>query len=209
MRALRAADSIESMGAASLPTAPKRRLVQRTIADAMRFVITPRRPRTCAVHHVLAATLLALAAQTAHSGVLWGRVVKVADGDTITVLDASLGQHKVRLAGIDAPEKAQPFGNVSRLSLASQVAGKEVRVHTGKVDRYGRSVGVVFVGGTDVNRAQLERGVAWWYRGYAREQSPADRVAYSRAEEGAREARRGLWADKHPVAPWDWRRAGR
>lgn len=195
--------------AAYPPPAPKRRRAQRTIADALRFAITPRPPRTPAAHHVLIAALLVLAAQTAHAGVLRGRVVKVADGDTITVLDASLSQHKVRLAGIDAPEKAQPFGNVSRLSLASQVAGKEVRVHTDKVDRYGRSVGVVFVGGTDVNRAQLERGVAWWYRGYAREQSPADRVAYSRAEEGAREARRGLWADKRPVAPWDWRRAGR
>lgn len=183
--------------------------MQRTIADAMRSAITPRLFRTRATHHLITAALLALAVQTAHSGVLWGRVVKVADGDTITVLDASLTQHKIRLAGIDAPEKAQPFGNISRLSLASQVAGREVRVHADKADRYGRTVGVVFVGGVDINRAQIERGAAWWYRGYAREQSPAERAAYSRAEEGAREARRGLWADAHPVAPWDWRRAGR
>ena len=150
-----------------------------------------------------------LAALSAHAEVIAGRVVKVADGDTITVLDLANTLHKIRLAGIDAPEKKQAFGNASRLSLAQLVAGQAVRVETDKVDRYGRSVGVVLVSGVDVNRTQLERGMAWWYRAYAREQSPADQAAYSRAEDDARSARRGLWVDKEPIAPWDWRRSAR
>ena len=140
---------------------------------------------------------------------LTGRVVKVSDGDTITVLDRTNTQHKVRLAGIDAPEKKQPFGNVSRLSLAQLVAGKQVRVESDETDRYGRAVGVVFAAGLDVNRQQIERGLAWWYRAYAREQTPANQMAYSRAEDKAREAHLGLWIDPGPMAPWDWRRARR
>lgn len=152
---------------------------------------------------------LQFATLCANADAIAGRVVKVADGDTITVLDAANRQHKIRLAGIDAPEKKQAFGNVSRLSLEQLVAGKAVRVETDKIDRYGRAVGVVLVGGLDANRAQLERGMAWWYRDYAREQSPADQLTYSRAENSARAARRGLWTEKEPVAPWDWRRSAR
>ncbi|MBS0454449.1 MAG: thermonuclease family protein [Proteobacteria bacterium] len=150
-----------------------------------------------------------LAVLPAHAEVIAGRVVKVADGDTITVLDSANTPHKIRLAGIDAPEKKQAFGNASRLSLAQLVAGQSVRVETDKIDRYGRSVGVVFASGVDVNRTQLERGMAWWYRAYAREQSPANQAAYSLAEDDARSARRGLWVEKEPIAPWDWRRSAR
>ncbi|MBS0454234.1 MAG: thermonuclease family protein [Proteobacteria bacterium] len=145
----------------------------------------------------------------AHAGNFAGRVVKVTDGDTIVVLDAQLQQHKIRLAGIDAPENAQDFGTRSRINLAGMVAGRTVTVETSKVDRYGRLVGVVVVNGKDANLAQVQQGMAWWYRAYAREQSPADRAAYSHAEEIARTERRGLWAMPAPVAPWDWRRSVR
>ncbi len=88
-------------------------------------------------------------------------VVHVADGDTITVLDAGKVQHKVRLAGIDAPEKAQPFGQRSRESLADLVAGRTVIVETHKKDRYGRYVGKVILNSRDVNLEQIRRGMAW------------------------------------------------
>lgn len=136
-----------------------------------------------------------------------GRVIRVADGDTVTILDADKVQHKIRLAGIDAPEKAQAFGQRSKQSLTDLVAGKEVTVITHKEDRYGRSVGKVLREGRDVNLLQIERGLAWFYRQYQNEQTQEDRARYVEAEEQAREQRLGLWRDKEPVPPWDWRRA--
>jgi endonuclease YncB( thermonuclease family) len=144
-------------------------------------------------------------AVAALADVLSGRIVAVADGDTLTVLDSARRQHKVRLAGIDAPEKKQPFGTVSRQSLAQLTHGKQVLVEWYKRDRYGRLVGKVYVGNLDVNLEQVRRGLAWHYLEYASEQAPADRTAYSVTEYGARSARRGLWADPRPVPPWEWR----
>jgi endonuclease YncB( thermonuclease family) len=137
-----------------------------------------------------------------------GRVVHVADGDTVTVLDAGKVQHKIRLAGIDAPEKSQAYGERSRESLAELVANRTVIVDTEKQDRYGRRVGKVLVAGKDVNVEQIRRGLAWFYRHYERELSDADRQHYDRAEAEARDYRRGLWADPRPVPPWEFR-AGR
>ncbi len=147
-----------------------------------------------------------------------GKVVTVTDGDTIRVLDADSVQHKIRLAGIDAPEKAQPFGNASRQHLASIVAGKDVRVETTKKDRYGRVLGKVWVQPRDcagcgktinANLAQIEAGMAWWYRDYARDQSPQDRERYDLAVNEARKSRRGLWSEPNPIPPWVWRRGQR
>ena len=90
-----------------------------------------------------------------------GRVVKVSDGDTITVLDSSKTQHKIRLQGIDAPEKSQAFGNASRKFLAGLVANHEVRVAWSKRDRYQRILGTVFVDGKDANLEMLKAGMAW------------------------------------------------
>lgn len=144
-----------------------------------------------------------------HAEELKGRVVHVADGDTITVLDAGKVQHKVRLAGIDAPERAQPFGQRSRESLEDLVAGRTVIVETHKRDRYGRYVGKVIFNSRDVNLEQIRRGMAWFYREYAHEQSAGDRQSYEQAEIDARSSHFGLWAEKAPTAPWDYRRAGR
>ena len=156
-----------------------------------------------------ALLVVAMCATPAGAGVISGRVVRVADGDTITVLDAAYTQHKIRLAGIDAPEKKQPFGEVSRRSLEELVAGRSVEVSSDKLDRYGRAVGVVRVGGKDVNRIQIERGMAWWYREYEREQPAGDAVQYAHAESAARSARKGIWRDESPVPPWEWRRLNR
>ena len=129
-----------------------------------------------------------------------GMVVSVADGETVTVLDAGKVQHKIRLGGIDAPEKAQPFGQQSKQSLSDLVYGKAVMVDTGKTDRYGREVGKVLADGLDANLEQVKRGLVWHYKAYQREQSPSDRLDYAAAA-----ARLGLWQDAVPVAPWEWR----
>jgi len=135
---------------------------------------------------------------------LEGIVVKVADGDTITILDSNKDQHKVRIAGIDAPEKNQPFGNASRKRIGELVARKEVHVEFQKHDRYGRIVGKVLVrppdcptcGKTlDVSLAQITTGMAWWYRKYAREQSSEDQGRYEFAEQEANAKKLGLWRD--------------
>lgn len=134
-----------------------------------------------------------------------GRVVGVSDGDTITVLDSTNTQHKVRLSGIDAPEKSQPFGQRSKQSLSDLVFGRAVTVETTKRDRYGREVGKVLAGGLDVNLEQVRRGLAWHYKAYEREQPAEDRTTYSAAEQEAKAARIGLWTDPMPLAPWEFR----
>ncbi len=130
---------------------------------------------------------------------------RIADGDTITVLDGDKVQHKIRLAGIDAPEKKQPFGNRSKESLSDLAFDKTVNVKTDKRDRYGRQIGKVLVNGRDVNLVQVERGMAWFYRQYQRDQSPNDRRLYEAAEDAARADKRGLWRDAAPVPPWEFR----
>ena len=166
------------------------------------------------VHHraafrfVLTVWLLA-AFLPAHAADLQGSVVGVHDGDTVTVLDATRRQHKIRLAGIDAPELSQAFGRVSRQHLADQVAGRTVVIEWSKQDKYKRLVGKVLLNGRDINITQIEAGLAWHYKKYASEQSPEDRQRYARAEEQARASRLGLWQDGHPVPPWDYRKTKR
>lgn len=135
-----------------------------------------------------------------------GKVVGISDGDTITVLDISNTQHKVRLSGIDAPEKKQPFGQVSKKSLSDLVYGKVVLVDWSKKDRYGRTIGKVLINDVDVNLEQLKRGLAWHYKAYQNEQLSEDRLTYAKAEEEASQNKQGLWIEPMPVAPWDWRK---
>jgi endonuclease YncB( thermonuclease family) len=159
---------------------------------------------------VLGAILsAALAAGPASARDFGGRVVGIQDGDTVTVLDASNQQHRVRLAGIDAPEKAQAFGAAAKEHLARLAFGKHADLRCPKRDRYGREVCVLYVGARDVGLEQVRSGHAWWFREYAREQSLEDRKVYEFAESEAREARRGLWRDASPQAPWAWRRQAR
>lgn len=134
-----------------------------------------------------------------------GTVVKIADGDTITILDAQNIQHKIRLQGIDAPERRQDFSDVSREHLASLVFGKQVKIDYEKVDRYGRLVGKVWVDGNDECLEQLKAGLAWHYKEYEKEQPPADRQLYASTEQEARVQKRGLWKDPAPTPPWEYR----
>jgi len=130
---------------------------------------------------------------------LAGRVVKVSDGDTLTVLVKNK-QVRVRLESIDAPESKQTFGKRSQQSLAQLCSGKTALVVTSGKDRYGRTLGWVFCDGIEANTEQVRRGMAWVFVQYAPRNSPLYGI-----EAATRQRRVGLWADAHPVAPWEWR----
>jgi len=124
----------------------------------------------------------------------------------VHVLDNAQERHKIRLAGIDAPERKQAFGKRSKEYLSGLVAGELVLVDWNKRDRYKRIVGKIIHQGRDINLKMVRASLAWWYRKYSGEQNPGDRVLYEAAEMDARGNRRGLWVDPRPVAPWDWRK---
>lgn len=126
------------------------------------------------------ATLLL--ATSAYAAEIQGTVVAVSDGDTITVLTPAKKQHKIRLLGIDAPEKEQPFGRKSKFSLSDMVYLKEVTVQTDKQDRYKRDLGKVMLCEKDINLEQIKAGMAWHYKQYQRDQTPEDRKLYADAE---------------------------
>jgi micrococcal nuclease len=145
------------------------------------------------VKSILLALALSLAAPAfAH------QVIGIADGDTLTLL-VDRKPLKIRLANIDAPEKTQAFGERSKQSLSDLCFGKDATYKAQTIDKYGRTVARVTCGGVEANRAQVERGMAWVYPKYNQDRSlPA-------LQEAAKAARRGLWADKSPVAPWVFR----
>lgn len=155
-------------------------------------------------HHFLWATLI-FVAHTAVADTLMGRVIAIADGDTVTVLDTSNTQFKIRLMGIDAPEEKMPFGQKSKEHLSSLVFNQQVAVEYNKRDKYGRTVGKILLKGVDVNLEQVKAGLAWHYKQYQQEQTPKDRAEYIEAEILARDNHLGLWADINPTSPWDWR----
>lgn len=151
----------------------------------------------------LAVTILVLASWPASAAayLLEGKVVRVSDGDTITLL-VQQQQHRVRLAEIDAPEApGQPFNEVSRQHLASLISGQLVQVRVVDTDRYGRAVGHVYHQGRSANAEMVRAGLAWVNPRYSRD----PKLQILQAE--ARAARRGLWRDPAPVPPWEWRRA--
>ena len=152
------------------------------------------------------ATLLLFLAGNLNATTLQGKVVHVADGDTITVLDANNTQHKIRMQGIDAPEKAQAFGQKSKQSLHQLVHSKQVLVEFQKKDRYGRAVGKVMLSGTDVCLEQIKLGMAWHYKQYESGQPKEDREIYALAELSARSQTIGLWKDKNLTSPWEFRK---
>jgi endonuclease YncB( thermonuclease family) len=165
---------------------------------------------------LFAAALLFAVPLTAVAAELTGRVVGITDGDSIIVLDADKKQHKIRLAGIDAPELKQAFGTRSKQNLSEMANDKDARLVCHKTIRNERKLCKVWVqpsdcpqcGETlDVGYAQISTGLAWWYRAYAKEQSPEDRGRYESEETDARLRKRGLWADSASVPPWEWRKA--
>jgi endonuclease YncB( thermonuclease family) len=129
-------------------------------------------------------------------------VIGLADGDTLTARCADQ-TIKVRLSEIDAPEKAQAWGQRSKESLAALCFNKPAQIRTLNKDRYGRTVGRVFCDGVDANLEQVRSGMAWAYTRYLTDASVAE------AEKSARTARLGLWSDPQPTPPWEWRRRSR
>lgn len=132
---------------------------------------------------------------------LVGKVVGITDGDTITVIDTDKTEHKIRLMGIDAPEKKQDYGNESKKALSNYIYQKEVTVEYKKQDRYKRKVGKIILGKQDICLQMIKDGMAWHYKDYEKEQSKNDRDLYSQAELKAREAKIGLWQDSKAIAP--------
>jgi micrococcal nuclease len=132
---------------------------------------------------------------------LTGRVVSIADGDTLTVLVDEHTQYRIRLWGVDAPEKKQAFGTRAKQYAGDLAFGKTVTVIEHGTDRYGRTIGeVILPDGRNFSQALTAAGLCWWYRRYA----PHD-YELQRLEREAREQKRGLWADNDPTPPWDWR----
>mgnify|MGYP003393180145 CR=1 FL=1 len=146
-----------------------------------------------------ALALVLLALPIAAYADLVGSVVKIQDGDSLTVL-VGKRQVKVRLTEIDTPERGQPFGTRARESLSELCAGKEARVVDKGKDRYGRTLGRVYCASVDTSAEQVRRGMAWVFDRFV-----TDRSLYTLQDE-AKAARRGLWADAKPVPPWEWRR---
>ena len=130
-----------------------------------------------------------------------GKVVKVIDGDTIDILDSNKNSHRIRFHGIDAPEKKQAYGNKSREFLASLIAGKQVKVLVKDKDRYQRIVGVIKLEGEDINKNMVVNGYAWAYEEYSKD--------YVSEQGFAREFKLGLWADKNPIKPSEFRKSKR
>ncbi len=137
---------------------------------------------------------------------LQGQVVRVSDGDTVTlqIQDSTI---KIRLAGIDAPEIKMPHGPQAKAHLAALVLGKQVQAIAQKKDRYGRTIATLMLNTKDVNLAMLQAGMAWHYKQYEREQSKDQASAYSQSEQLAQTAGRGLWSQADAVPPWTWRQA--
>ncbi len=147
---------------------------------------------------ILLLVPLALFADTIHVG----KVIKIADGDTLTILVDSQ-QRKIRLSDIDTPERKQPFGTRAKQALSELAFGKQARVVEVTVDRYGRIVGRVYVDGLDVNAVLVRGGYAWVYRKYSNDADLLD------LEAQAKQKGLGLWADPNPIPPWEWRRGKR
>jgi micrococcal nuclease len=130
-----------------------------------------------------------------------GQVVSVLDGDTLAVLH---NQHpeRIRLSGIDCPEKGQAYGKKAKQAASELFVGRKITLQTHGKDKYGRTIAdVLLADGTNVNHTLVKDGWCWWYRKYA----PNDTVLEG-LETGAREERKGLWADPHSVPPWEWRK---
>ena len=155
--------------------------------------------KTLSILWLLLLTLFGVAAAEATE--YTGKVVAIADGDTLTLL-VNRQQLKIRLAEIDTPERGQPYGSKAKEALSQLAFGKRVRVVATDHDRYGRIVGRVYIGDTDVNAELVRQGAAWVYRQYAKD------PGLFALEAEARKAKRGLWGlpEAERVPPWEWRR---
>ena len=157
-------------------------------------------PHTAHMQVILFILLFFLLGQLSAAEII-GKVVSVADGDTITILDDMKIQHRVRLARIDAPEKGQPYGTKARQYLSSLIFGKPVKVTYKSKDRYKRILGIVYYDGQDINLIMVQQGMAWHYSYYDRTEE------YAEVEKQARRLKIGLWADPDPIPPYEYRQS--
>ena len=147
--------------------------------------------------------LLLLLPTYANAAIITGKVIKVLDGDTIDIFYNNKPE-RIRFNGIDAPEKGMPHGQKAKQFVLDLAAQKIVSVNVTDTDRYGRSIGdITLPDGRNLNREVVKAGYAWWYWKYSSDASLGE------LETEARKARRGLWQDKAPMAPWDWRKSKR
>lgn len=157
----------------------------------------------CFIRRVILA-LFALIPLVLSAQILRGDVVKISDGDTFTLLVNGNEQVRVRIDGIDAPEKGQAFGNRAKEYLSGLIWGESITVRVSKTDRYGRSIGKVSTPTIDdVGLEMIKAGYAWQYRDYN------DDKSYTTAENNARKLLKGLWQDRNPIRPQDFRKRKR
>lgn len=131
---------------------------------------------------------------------IYGKVIGISDGDTLSMLDGYNQQHKIRLSDIDAPEKAQDFGKASKKNLSNLCFGKNAKAIIKSQDRYNRDIATVYCDGVEANYAQVKTGHAWFYDNYS------NNLKYKYAELYARANNLNLWSIKNVVAPWEYRR---
>ena len=146
---------------------------------------------------ILALLLLFPILLSAHT--LKGKITRISDGDTVILLDSDNTQHKIRLHGIDAPETGQPYGNKSKEYLSDLIAGKTVTVDVKGLDQYKRTLGVIYLGDTNINAEMVRSGYAWNYK-YSKDKY------YIKLQEKAKAEKKGLWKDKEAIDPWQWRK---
>jgi micrococcal nuclease len=147
------------------------------------------------------AVIVLICPGTSQASTFSGRVVSVLDGDTIEVLHDGKPE-RIRLNGIDCPEKGQAFGSRAKLATADMIFGKEITLKTHGRDKYGRTIAdVLLPDGTNVNQLLVSEGWCWWYQKHA----PKD-IALQQSEDEAKLEKKGLWADPDPVPPWLYRR---
>ena len=127
-------------------------------------------------------------------------LIKVSDGDTITVRGKD-GEKKIRFYGVDAPESSQSYGTESKKFLTDNISGKKLKIKKISVDRYSREVSIVYAENVNINEFMLKEGYAWWYRDYAK-----DEAVYEALEREARNSKKGLWKQKNPLPPWEYRK---
>ena len=150
---------------------------------------------------ILPVLLLICFPLTAHAWI--AKVVSVTDGDTIKVYNVDKGQVKIRMYGIDTPEKAQPYGKAAGKHLAFLIAGATVEIETVTKDRYGRTVGIVTDNEANINQEMVRSGYAWVYQRYCDKPFCDFWLAL---EKEAKAGKIGLWQEPNPVPPWEWRR---
>lgn len=133
---------------------------------------------------------------------IYGKVVGISDGDTITILTKDKKSIKVRLVEVDAPEKNQPWGQKSKQALSDLIFSLNVTIDSAGNDRYGRTLGTVFLGSININQHMVENGNAWAYTQYVRDQR------YFQLQKNAKSKQLGLWSlsQDQTIAPWEWRK---